>query len=474
MAALRNLPSCLGLTALALGAMPLSIYAQTDTMSPGGIVAPSKGQVFGIEDSLGSADDPYLRMPDARGADDPLLRRVRRTSRSIEGGNRAIAVMDRKRPFYDPVGLPVGTFNFYPSVTTTANGISNVFSQSNESADAFLTLRGDALLKSDWSRHMLLLRGFVAKDLHAKYTTENNFNYRMQFAGRLDLDDSSNLLLQGVHERVTLDRGGTGDILASRRPTYYRRNGIDSTAKIGGRGRMVGKIVLGYDERIYADGENLDKSRLDLSFRDYKDYKFGGQLGYKIGPTATFFVSASRTWRRFDISRYGSRNVDVTEALAGMEGDVTPVIRGRFGVGYLRANFISSEFKTTSGLALDAQLEFMVTELTTINVSAQRELRNVAGINANAAMATFARLSADHEFLRNLIITPSISYEKSNYVDSNRKANMISADASVRWLISPRFRATFTTGFRKRNASNFDVDRDFSAFNASAGVTFQF
>ena len=458
---------------LAHCAYPGPSWAQPGSTGSAGNALQQTGQA-GRNDGATSADDMSMRLPDAAPQGGGMLVREPRTSRSVEDRTKAVAVLDRKRLYYDPIGLPVGAFSFYPSLGMSANGTSNIFSQSNPASDLFLTLKGEGLLRSNWNRHLLLVRSFVAKDLHAEYTTENNFSYRTQGMGRLDLGEANSVSLEAVHERFVLDRGGTGDILVSRRPTHYKQTGVDLSAKAGGRRRWVGKVRLAYDDRVYADGENLDGSRLDLSFRSFKDYTISGQVGYKVGPDKTIFIAGSRMWRRFDQALGDSRNVDVSELLAGIEGDVTPVIRGRFGLGYIHANFVSPAFRTTKGIAIDARVDFLVTELTTIQISGRRELRNVAGITASAALNTKLKISIDHEFLRNVIISPSLSYEYADYVESDRSAALFNADTTVRWLISPRLRVTGNIGFRRRDAANFPIRRDFSAFNASVGITAQF
>lgn len=418
-------------------------------------------------------DDPYLRLRGDTTREDPVLNRVRRTSRMVENTDRGVPVLDRQRKFYDPVGVALGSFILFPAITTTASYTNNVFRQSNERSDGYLSTRAESVLRSNWSRHALTVDGFVQKDLHAEYTTENNFTYRARATGRADIFGSDSINMQLLHERVVQDRGGTGDIIVTRRPIRHDHTLAELGAKIGGRGRFIGKAVIRYSDNAYSNSVSPEGVPLDQRFRDNEEYGITGQLGYQLSASRSLFLSVGQTMRRFSVDLGASRDVDTLEILGGIEGDVTPVIQGRFGVGYLRAKFDSANFKSQGGYAIDAQLDFLVTELTTVNFTARRALRNVAGVNSSAAFTTVFKIGVDHELLRNVIISPSAAYETANYTDSDRSAKLFNGNLAARWFISPRFRANASAEYRKRNADGFAANRDFSSIDIAAGLTWQ-
>lgn len=464
----------LSLSAVLLSALsfPVQGAAQTNA-DPQAPPATQENTLPGGADSTTLRDDGYLRLPVDSVREDPFMRRLARTSRSAERTDKAVAVMDRQRPDYDPVGMPVGSFNFFPALTAAGNATNNVFRQSDEDADAWLSARAEGVLKSDWGRHALSVDGFLQKDLHIDHRTENNFSYRARATGMLEISDGNFVNGRLSHERVVQDRGSTGDILATRKPVRYDESYAELGGRLGGQTRFSGKLNLGYRVRNYVDSVTPDGLPFDQDFRNYKDYIAAGQAGYRIGAEKELFLSLSHTWRRFDNDVPERRDVNVIEVLGGIEGDVTPVIRGRFGLGYLSANFLSTTIKDQKGLAVDARLDFMVTELTTVRVDARRELRNVAGVNSNSATATVGRIGVDHELYRNVILSPSLSYEVADYVGSDRDIKLFVGDLSARWLINRRLRANASATYRKRNSGGFVIGRDFSAFDVSAGLTWQ-
>jgi hypothetical protein len=416
-------------------------------------------------------DDPYLRLPDATGRVDPLMQRYLPTSRSLGQTARAETVMQRERPGYDAQGLAIGSFTWFPAVTTSATATNNVFRQEDGQSDAFLTGRAEWVLRSDWTRHALSFDGIVEQDLHAKYSSENIFNYRARFNGRLDLPSSDFLSMEAVQQRITQDRGSTSDILQTREPISFDNTGLMLGGQFGGRSRVQGQVEVAYLHREYNRAERPDGEPYDLSLRNLDDYRVTGQLGYRLGAMTNLFVSGSHTWRQFP--NLVDRDATIVEVLGGVDGNVTPLIRGRLAVGYISANFESPLIDTRSAVAVDVRMDFLVTDLTTVRLTARRDFRNVVSVNSSAALATSVRAGLDHELFRNVILSPVIGYEESDYVDDERKADLITAELGARWLINRRLRANGLVQHRNRNVNGFESSRNFSDISVSAGLTFQ-
>jgi len=416
-------------------------------------------------------DDPYLRLPDAIERVDPLMQRYWPTSRSLGQAARAETVMQRERPAYDAQGVAIGSFTWFPAVTTSATATNNVFRQEDGRTDAFLTGRAEWVLRSDWSRHAFSFDGIVEQDLHAKYASENIFNYRARFDGRFDLSASGSVAMEAVQQRITQDRGSTSDILETREPISFDNTGVMLVGRWGGRGRLQAQLEAAYLHREYNRAERPGGEPFDLSVRDMDDYRFAGQLSYRLGATTNLFVAGAHTWRQFP--NLSDRDTSIVEVLSGVDGNVTPLIRGRLGLGYISANFKSPAIETRAGLAVDVRMDFLVTDLTTVRLTARRDFRNVATVNSSAAFASSVRAGLDHELFRNVIVSPGLTYEEADYVDDERKADLISAELGARWLINPRLRASAMVQHRNRNVTGFENDRNFSDISVSAGLTFQ-
>lgn len=446
-----------------------SVHAQTRTDAAA--EEPVENTLPGSGTVLPPQDDPFLRLPEATERIDPLMQRYRRTSRSLGQTTRAETVMERDRPGFDAQGVAIGSFTWFPNVTTSATATNNVFRQEDGQSDAFLTGRAEWVLRSDWARNAFSFDGIVEQDLHARFQSENIFNYRARFNGRLDLSASDYLAMEAVQQRITQDRGSTSDILQTREPISFDDTGVMLTSRLRQRSKVQGQVEVAYQHREYNRAERPDGEPFDLSVRNMDDYRVGGQLGYRLGAMTNVFVAGAHTWRQFP--NLDDRDTRIIEVLGGVDGNVTPLIRGRLGLGYISANFNSPAIEDRSGLAVDVRLDFLVTDLTTVRLTARRDFRNVATVNSSAAFVSSVRANVDHELFRNVIISPGVSYEEADYVDDERKASLISPELGGRWLINRRLRANGLIRYRNRDVTGFESSRNFSDISLTAGLTFQ-
>jgi hypothetical protein len=100
----------------------------------------------------------------------------------------AQGVLDRPRPEYDPIGMPLGGFRLYPTVYLGIARDDNVFrTQSGEQDDTIFELAPDLVLSSNWSQHALNLRGGLQHLEFTEHDSETRTNYNFGADGRLDI-----------------------------------------------------------------------------------------------------------------------------------------------------------------------------------------------------------------------------------------------------------------------------------------------
>lgn len=430
-----------------------------------GLLLPDPGDPLASEDAV-------VTLPQAPDETDPLLRRQRtlRQGQSFEA--RGTPVLDRSRPDYDPLGIRSGGFTIFPQATAGLGVDTNVYRQPDGNADLFGLARVEALARSNWSRHQAVFDGFVQQSLYISQTDESETTYLVRGAGRLDVHGQDVITGQVLAERVAEDRGGVlGDVDELGAVTSNRARVALGSRLV--RGRFNGSVRLGYSYTRYSDDVSGGSNR-SQQYRNNNQYEIGGQVGYQISPGRVAFVSIDREWRRFPSpSPTFRRDFDQTELLVGLESEITPLIRGRAAIGYLWANFKDPLIDTRGGLAVDIEATYLYSELTTINLQARRFVRNVASPRSPSALDTTVRLGADHEYLRNVIISPYVFYENADYIGIDANVRQFGVGLDARWLINRSFRAGLSTAFRNRDGNGFVVNRDFSALSALVSLTWQ-
>ena len=389
--------------------------------------------------------------------------------RGGEGSGRT--VISRRRPDYDPIGLQLGSFRLLPSVQMRGGYDGNVFAQPGASSDVYGALLGQALLNSQWNRNEVSLDAFVSERVYADSPSENGFTYRAHGLGRLDIARQSSLSLDLNQERVFLRRGATAEILTTRRPTRYQLSSAALTYRQGFN-RLSADVSTYYGHYNYENAETPGGAPLDFSFRDYDLYRGGVELRYATGGGPIFFASATADLRRYNTRGLVARDSNGVEVLAGVTGEISPLIRGRLGIGYIQTDFSDPSINSRGRISFDVNLNYLITELTTINLSGRRYFSNVSVINAPSGLTTEVSLGADHELLRNLVLSASTTYRQTDYVSIDAQAHSWALGGGARLLLTRQIRADATVEYRDRKGRPRLLPVDYSEVEASVGITF--
>ncbi|MEH3106961.1 MAG: outer membrane beta-barrel protein [Sphingomonas fennica] len=435
--------------------------------------------------SVDSTSGGALTLPDRTNVGGPPLSTVSpRLPRVGDGGGtlvpsptpasagRGVTVMNRSRPAYDPVGLRSGGFLILPEVSLRTTYTSNVFNQPQAKSDVFGRLRGAIAARSTWSRHALQAEGYVDQRTFVRSPTEDGLTYNAGLAGRLDVTRQGTIDAGGQISRVIVQRGATTEVLATRRPIRYDLRAGNIGVNFAS-GRFAWSLAGTATQFDYENAETPAGLPLDQQFRDFTLYDATALVAYGSPGGASIFVSARHEWRRFRLVVGPDRDADGIELLTGLRGDITPLIRGRLGVGYLRSKFKDPQFQTRGGLAFDARLDYLVTNLTTLNLSARRQFTNVSSINAPAALTTSVTVGADHELLPNLILSPTLSAQNADYVESPLVVRRYSVEFGAAYLVDRRFRLDGNVSYGKRTENRSVNSRAFDEVNVTAGISYR-
>ena len=386
-----------------------------------------------------------------------------------------VTVAARSRPEFDPSGIQLGSFTLFPALTARGGYDSNVYVQQDGVSDAYGILRADVALKSNWGRNSLSFDGYVNERAYSKFVTESGITYRGRVRSRYDIAEDSAISADVQHERAFVRRGGTGDLILTRQPVRYTLTSgqLSGTKEFGHLTTQLTGFAGRYN---YEDAERPTGEPVDQQYRDYSLYRGSAELGYRTGAGPIFFLSATGDIRRFRLPRGPIlRDADGIEVLGGVSSEITPLLRGRLGLGYIYADFKDPNIESRGALGFQADLDYLVTELTTVKFSAQRYFQNVAAAVSPAALATEFDIGVDHELLRNVILSTSLSYRQSKFVILDTTSKGYGIEGGVRWLVSKHLRADASASYRNRKGNGeilgIPAARTFNQLQATFGFT---
>ncbi len=389
------------------------------------------------------------------------------------GGNvRMSSVTARSRPAYDAVGLRIGSFTAYPEVDTLAGYDGNVFALSNGAGDVYGNARASVRVSSDWGRNNLEVLGYVNERAYAKYTSESGVTYRALIRGQYDIARGTSFSLSALHQHLFVERGNTGETITTLRPVRDNET-LGTAALTQGFGRLQAKLSVDLGRYVFEDAQTPAGLPLSEQYRDNSLYRGTVELGYTTSAGSVLFVSLGRELRRFRVpSAPVIRDSNGIEALGGVSGQITPLISGRLAIGYIEADFRAPNIRSRGAFDFDANIDYAVTELTSVNLTARRYFQNVAAAASPAGLATEATLGVDHELLRNVIVSASASYRSTRYLDTNNVSSGTEVDGGFKWLLNRHLRATAGAGYSNRMGNAVVSDRKFHEFDATVGLAF--
>jgi hypothetical protein len=363
-----------------------------------------------------------------------------------------VAVQNRPRPEYDPIGLRAGSFFIYPQVTLGGFYDDNVFAtDDDEEGDFAATLQPRVLVQSNFSRHQLVLD--AGGDV-TTYAEEDDLNYQDAYArgsGRLDITRdnilSGSLGINKLHEDPSSpDQEGEEEVTDYYRgdaDLAYRRNFNRLYAVVGG-----GVTRLDFDE-----GDEDD--------RDRNQYLGRVRAGYEISPRLSAFGQATYDVRRYDQTPDDAgldRDSDGFGVRLGTEIDITSVIFGEVGVGYTYRQYDDDELDSVDGIGFGGTLTWNVTPLTSIVLNAQGDVQETtvgeqgSDDRASANFQKLLTVDVTHELLRNVLLNANAGYIRDDFEGIDRSDDTLVVGGGISYLLNRNLSLDATYDFSTRSS----------------------
>jgi len=391
------------------------------------------------------------------------------------------SVFERAHPDYEPLGIRMGGFLAYPSARLGETFDSNVFATQNNTKDDFYTTFSPVIaVRSDWNVHSL---AFLASSQTRRYisqVSENLTNFAVGADGRLDI-------LRNIYVR-----GGAGyQLLHEDRSSPDTVNGLKpveyhvTSANLGyvhEAGRLGARVDATVDSYSYNNATSSTGATIIQQDRDRIVYAITPRVSYEIVPGYHAFVQASGNARDYvrktDVNGF-HRSSHGYEVDVGTAIDFTHLINGEVFVGYLSQSYDDSRLKDENGFGFGGNLLWNVTPLTSLRATLARTVEETtqfatagaAVLDSSGYLQTAVKLTAEHELLRNVLLSAYVSYVNADYQGITRTDNLYETNAEGRYLINRilSLNADLTYTKRESNVSGFTYDRVIGMVALKAG-----
>jgi hypothetical protein len=271
-------------------------------------------------------------------------------------------------------------------------------------------------LQSNWSTHALHLHAKSVSRFYDKFNTQDSTDYTVGADGRLDIVRGSSIS-GGVSYTDAFEPLADNPNAGLREPIEYKLTAANIRGDWALARTKLG-VFVSSDTYDYETGFLFNGVAANQDDRDRLVTEYGGRVDYSISPDTALFLTAKGNTRDYDLAppRVGvNRNSDGYEVLGGVAFDLTRLIRGEIGAGYMHQEYDAAGVGDTDDATGNVKIEWFPTQIMTITAKASRFVGDSGLGGASSFLGTEASLGADYELLRNVILSGEVGWGKDEY-----------------------------------------------------------
>ncbi len=352
-------------------------------------------------------------------------------------------VISRSRPEFDPIGLRLGDFFWFPRAELDEAYNSNIFAtNTSPSADLITALVPSFDLLSIFPRDALNLHGSAVLQDYATHPSQNTPTGSVGMDGTLDVTAGSSLYGNAQVSRPYISYTSPNSPTGLAAPVTYWEYTARAGYQQGGR-RVSYQVDGGVTAAQYNAAPLVGGGVAPQSSQDSTVSEAALRTSYEIAPDFLGYVrvdgSLFNYWRALDNNSTTYR-VDL-----GLQILPRHLIYGEAYAGYLVQNFAQTSRGSTNAPDYGGRLVWNVTPLNTLTFTGLREfytgtpqVGTTAGTGpaGNGYLSSTFQVNADHELLRNLLVNVNAGYENDSFQGINRNDNVFIVGAGLRYLIN--------------------------------------
>ncbi|HVZ29393.1 MAG TPA: outer membrane beta-barrel protein [Asticcacaulis sp.] len=392
------------------------------------------------------------------------------------GRDRSVAVNDRAKTDYQPLGIRLGAFMANPQIGVSLNSNDNVFyDDAKKKSDVVLEVTPSVEVASDWSRNALAFGISSAIDQYGSATTENATSWNAHASGRYDISSHVNVFGNLSHDDGVLSRSDPLASTNSAKPTKRQFDNITTGfTLVGNRLRLIAQTSQ--REETYHDVLDNVGGTIPEHLRNLTTYTGSVRVDYALSPNVSVYVNGELNRRKYDDFNQARFNAKGSILSVGTSFDLDKLARGEIEVGSVNQTqkYQPALGKQTSTY-VNGKVEWYPTEITTVTFNAGTNFTDAGLSGAPTALVTRAGVNVDHELLRNLILSAGLNGEKYAFKGLDRTDTRQRLSFAANYFLSRRvvLNASFNHDqLKSRGAAAYN--KPFTDNNIQVGIVLKY
>jgi hypothetical protein len=275
--------------------------------------------------------------------------------------------------------------------------------------------------------------------------------------------DSTNLTGGINYQDLTEPRGGIGNAQNIAEPSEYDQ--FDMNFALNHRFDQLAASVG-------ADYTDVEYDQAGQQFRDRSTWRGMGELGFEFSPGYSAFGRVIINDRDYDSVQQTtgvSQDSDGYTFAAGISSELGNLISGNAWVGYMDQDY--ENFQTVDGISFGADLSWEPTTLTTVRVSAYRNIGDSASPGVGGILTTGGGIGVDHELTRDLDLTADLNFASGDYEANVREDDTVGVSIGLDYQMTRKLGCSIKYAYDDRD-SNVGSN-DYTDNTVTFGVRFQ-
>jgi hypothetical protein len=318
---------------------------------------------------------------------------------------------------YDPIGIRIGSFVYFPEVIIAGEATSNVLRQTPASSDVSAEFLSRARIVSNWAVHALEFNATGLTSFHDEFPSEDDAAWNLEARGRLDVSRLTNFQGLIAHD-VRQEGRGAIDAVEFGDRAQVTTDSVDLTFNHRFN-RLSVQLRGGYDDIDFGPGDNNNDTTNDD--RDTTVTTQAIRTTWQFRPTFAVFGEVEANQREYNVAAVSdgfSRDSDGERYRAGIDfGSTGQIVRGEMSIGYGTQNPSDAGLSDVDGVLIDANVAWRLSEPTTIRFIATTEIFDTNTAGSAGVLSHTIGLEARHAFRRYVIATAGIAYTDQDYDD---------------------------------------------------------
>ncbi len=352
-----------------------------------------------------------------------------------------VTVQSRLHPGQTPPGLRAGDFRFWPSLAEGFGYTSNVLPPPYRQGSWQIVTEPALTVASDWSRNAF---GAVLSAQDTRYLSQPNqdrTNATLSAGGRIDIgQDQFSLAAAQLFQH---EDPAQLDALPSDQPIAFQVQDIRASyAWNNGRWSLVPSLQI---SNWTYDPATVMGAPASQAYRDRLVTQGAVTLRYEWAPLRDILFVMRGVGQDYTRTPAGQPTSDSTsyQVLGGLDYDDHGVWRWRMLLGGEARQFASPVYPQQTTLIAEAGATWTPYGTTTAGMTLSRETADAAQEGVSGLVYTAARLTIDHEVLRDLLLKASVGVQRAEFFQGGYQFGS-TAGLGLVWVMNRSMRVSFS------------------------------